>query len=97
MQRVSRPEPIQIPIDHEHILRVYEESTADSYMKYLEDLVVSLGGDLVLIICAECGKPVDRKTKHARKFCSIQCASRMTSREWRRNKRAQEKANASPA
>jgi hypothetical protein len=39
------------------------------------------------IKCAECKKKFEPNTAHPRKFCSLLCATRQTSRLWERKKR----------
>lgn len=43
------------------------------------------------LLCAECGALFQPDSQHDRKFCSMQCARRKTSREYERRRRAKEK------
>ena len=41
--------------------------------------------------CEECGKLFQPDTRHARKFCSDECAHRKTARDWQQRKRQKER------
>lgn len=43
--------------------------------------------------CVECRDLIDSTTKHAKRFCSPECAHRKTAREWQRKKRKGKETN----